>query len=435
MSLFGTDGIRGKVGERVTGDVAYRLGNALSRRADGGKIVVGRDTRDSGAMLMQYLSKGILDGGAIMVDLGIVPTPLVSYAVREAGAEYGVAITASHNDASYNGLKVFSALGGKADSETENGIEEDMTSRLFVAKSQGKCISGECYVCHYKNMLKERFSDISGLKVVFDMANGALSKVGRDVVKGVLLSSRCINSEGKGALINRGTGALYPEAVTMELDGADVGFAFDGDGDRIVAVTASGRVVNGDLILYCIARYLKRHNALDGNVVVGTPYTNMGVVQALARSGITLVRSEVGDSNVERKMRRIGAKVGAERAGHVILADYLPTGDALYIALYLLRIMVETGASLDELTSVQEYPMVSRDMVTNRAQDIASDDMLVDIVKEYNRHLGNDGRVLLRASGTEPKLRLMVECVDVERANSIVSHIVEHISSRFDITP
>ena len=425
-ALFGTDGIRGKYGVDVTSDTAYLLGNSIGTRTRE-RIIVGRDTRPSGAVLRDALVKGIIDAGGDVLDLGIVSTPLVAYAVSHSNSDYGVVVTASHNSAEYNGLKVFESSGMKIDRDTERAIEEDMNGGINISSVLGELTCDNAYTDEYINMLKDEFLGISGLNVAVDTGNGALSHIGSEVVGSILKGSIIINNEGDGTRINDMSGALHPEHLRDIVigGGLDIGFAYDGDGDRITAVTHTGSIVNGDMMLYALAMYMKSHDILTNNVVVGTPYTNIGLEKALERHGISLIRADVGDSNVAIAMREAHASLGGERAGHIILSRYGMTGDALLVSLVLCRIVEESGESLESLTSYEEYPVFSRDIVSQNSAKVC--DMYANIIDKARRIVHDEGRVIVRPSGTEPKIRVMVECKDELLGENTLDYIVSEI--------
>ena len=433
---FGTDGIRGVYGEDLTDELAYMTGNYLGYSASGGSVVVGRDTRVSGEPLSKAIIKGITDAGANVIDLGIVSTPAVAFVTTHVGANYGVVLSASHNPAKYNGIKIFNYDGRKLTPIEEVEIETHITNSMPVIKEEhGTVSNGEEYMQSYYTALKKLIGNLSGLKVVLDCSNGALSKVAPSFFKELGAEVYSYNDSGDGSIINDGCGALHPEFCAKKVleHNASVGFSYDGDADRLIAINGKGNVIDGDSIIYMVAKRLKNQDKLNGNEVVGTVMTNMGVEQSLKKLGIKLIRTDVGDHNVMEEMMRNNLLVGGEQSGHIILREFSNTGDGLLASLYLCKLMEETGKPLEKLDDSSHYPQFMINLETKKKKEIMSDPMVKEFTDALAIELEDKGRVLLRASGTEPKIRLMAECNKASLAKEIVEKMRTFIVDNFEL--
>lgn len=426
---FGTDGIRGIYSEFLTDNIAYMVGNYLGYSSDGGKIVVGRDNRVSGEKLAESLIRGITDAGADVIDLSIVGTPVVAYATESSGANYGVVISASHNPKEYNGIKIFNYDGRKLSDLEEVEIEAHIEKALpFKAIGEGNVSCGAEYVAGYINYLKSYLPRLSDKSIVVDLSNGALSGYGQQLLSSTGASIVAIGNDTDGNKINDGCGALYPEKLSEKVRECEafLGFAFDGDGDRIIVSDKDGRIINGDEIIYIIAKYLIEKNQLKNHAVVGTIMTNKGVEIALQDLGIELLRTPVGDHYVAEKITSKDLSVGGEQSGHIIISELLNTGDGLATACYLLKIIAET--SLDPATYPHPlpFPSVSSNIITDKKSIIENDERLKSFVKTLENE-NPDIRIILRASGTEPKLRITAEAQNESIARDIVARISSYI--------
>ena len=431
---FGTDGIRGEYGKKLTDDIAYMVGNFLGYSSAGGKVVVGRDTRPSGKALAGSLIKGALDAGADVVDLGITSTPSVAFVTSHIGANYGIVLTASHNPAKYNGIKIFNYDGRKLTDIEEVEIETHIDNNTpIIAESPGKKENGEKYISAYLDDLAGLIGNLKGLKVVLDCSNGATSSYAPALFKKLGATVYAYNDGGDGNIINDGCGALYPEfaANKVKEHNADVGFSFDGDADRLIAVNNKGEIVDGDSIVYVIAKYLKEQGRLLKDKVVCTVMSNLGVEQCLQKLGIGMERTGVGDHYVMERMLRGGYLVGGENSGHIILREFSNTGDGLLAGLYLCKLMEETGKNISELDDSVHYPQIMVNLITENKKEIMSDPKVNDFMEKIKEELGVKGRVLLRASGTEPKIRIMAECFDRTLAEQTVDRIKTFIESNY----
>lgn len=432
---FGTDGIRGIYGENLTEKIAYMVGNFLGYCADKGRVVVGRDTRVSGTALADAVMRGVMDTGCDVVDLGVCATPCVAYVTSAQHCGYGIMITASHNPAEYNGIKVFDNKGQKLTNTVETDIERHIDNdKPYLSEYNGSKTSGKYLVEDYLNMLTSSLDLTKDLSVVVDCANGSTSMYAQQVFERVGARVTMINSDRSGEYINHNCGALHPEVCADKVRqiGADIGFTFDGDGDRVLAVNEQGKVVDGDQLIYLFAKVLKDKGRLAGNGVVGTIMTNAGVENSLNKIGVQLVRTNVGDHFVAEKMGKCGYCVGGEQSGHIILSDYESTGDGILVALLVCDIVSKQG-KLSELIDCDKYCQCNINIATQLKDKIASDKEVLQYASEMESGLKGKGRVLLRASGTEPKLRVTVECEEKDLATKAAEEIKSFIAKRYDI--
>ncbi|MBQ7387143.1 MAG: phosphoglucosamine mutase [Clostridia bacterium] len=416
--FFGTDGLRGVVNEELTFEVAYKCGNALPALIDSPFVLIGRDTRVSGEYLTVAVAGGVMSGGGRVIDLGIVPTSAVAYLTRALGADFGVVISASHNPKEYNGIKVFDRNGYKLSDDEEERIERTfITSRVRSYDKIGSFKSDHKLVKKYEDFLtgaSER--TLSGLTVVLDGANGAACRVAPAVFRSLGANVIATNCFDDGMRINERCGALYPETLVkrMKRYKADVGFAFDGDADRLIAVSADGRIIDGDMIIYMLAKHMKARGVLNENTVVGTSHTNMGIEAALSDAGIKLIRTDIGDKYVLARLVQDGLSLGGEQSGHIILKDIHSTGDGILCAIAVANMMAESGKGLDELFDAHLYPQTNINITVKDKLKIMNSEHLMSECARVQNALSGIGRVMVRASGTEPKIRVMVESADRE---------------------
>lgn len=422
--LFGTDGIRGIANRPpITADFALRLGRAicyvLSGRGKRGAILIGKDTRLSGYMLETALASGICSMGYEPVLLGPLPTAAVAFLTRQMLAEAGVVISASHNPYEYNGIKVFSGLGFKLPDELEMEIERsmDIDAADFCAPHEvGRAKRLEDALGRYVEFLKGLFPySLKGLKIVLDCANGATYKVGPLVFEEIGAEVIACEADPDGLNINRACGTEHPRRIQglVKEHRADLGIAFDGDGDRVMFVDDQGEIFNGDGLMAILASFLKEKSLLRGGAVVATIMSNMGLEEFLLQKGIRLVRTKVGDRYVIEEMLRNDLNFGGERSGHIVLLDHATTGDGLVTALKVLEIMVEKEKTLKELKGAyREYAQVESKVQVRQKRPLEEVPQLLRTIQEVERLLGQKGRVVVRYSGTEDVLRIMVEGED-----------------------
>jgi phosphoglucosamine mutase len=359
-----------------------------------------------------------MSGGGRVIDLGIVPTSAVAYLTRELGADFGVVISASHNPKEYNGIKIFDKNGYKLSDSEEERIERTfITSRVLAYDKIGSFKTDRKLIKKYEDFLADASEcTLSGLTVVLDGANGAACRIAPAVFRRLGANVIATNCFDDGMKINDRCGALYPETLVgrMKRYKADVGFAFDGDADRLIAVSSGGNVIDGDMIIYMLAKHMKGRGVLKGNTVVGTSHTNMGIESALAQLGIKLIRTDIGDKYVLARLVQDGLSLGGEQSGHIILKDIHSTGDGILCAIAVANMMAHSGKGLDELFDACLYPQTNINITVKDKLKIMNSERLAATCADIRKSLGTDGRVMVRASGTEPKIRVMVESRSVE---------------------
>jgi phosphoglucosamine mutase len=444
MKLFGTDGIRGKANHYpMTGEIAFEVGRAAAyvlRKANGrNKILIGKDTRLSGYMLESALTSGICSMGTNVVLVGPLPTPGIAFVTRSLRVDAGVVISASHNPYDDNGIKFFSADGFKLPDSTENEIEKAMfTEALESIRPEGAGI-GKAYrvddaAGRYIEYIKSTFPKgrtLEGLKVVIDCSNGSAYKITPFVLTELGADVIAINSKPDGININANCGAMHPEAMqkaVLEYK-ADIGIAHDGDADRTIICDERGELVDGDKIMAMCALDMKKDGKLKGDTVVATVMSNLGFEVFLKRSGIKLIRTKVGDRYVVEEMLKRGCNLGGEQSGHIIFLDHNTTGDGPVTALQVLSIMCRRGKSLSNLaSSIPIYPQVLLNVPIRRHKSIDDFPNINSAIKKAEKKLVS-GRILVRPSGTEPKVRVMVEGDNMEEITAIAEEIAEVIKS------
>lgn len=416
---FGTDGIRGVMGEKITPEIAFNLGKALTFKKHKPNIIVGRDTRVSGETLLHSFTSGVLSGGGNVYDLGVTSTPSIAFLVKELSFDYGLMITASHNPPEHNGLKLFNNIGGKLPDSEELEIE-----RLFDKKPElfdGKYHKVKNLLNIYKKHLTD-IADLSGMKIAIDCSNGAVSQIASEVLKkmGAEVYKTGISPNGKK--INKNCGCLYIDHLKgfMKDKEVDAGFAFDGDADRCIAVDNKGNEIDGDKILYILAKY----SNIPSSVVVGTSQTNSAIEKELTNMGKTFIRADVGDKYVLEKLIKYGGVLGGEKAGHVIILNKNNSGDGLLTAIEICKTIKDSGKSLSELNTVKLYPQRTVNLSV-KDKSIVKNDELLSLIQE----LSLECRVNIRASGTEDVIRIMCEAQGREDVNRYISIILEKIKS------
>jgi phosphoglucosamine mutase len=433
---FGTDGIRGTVGQPpITPDFVLRLahavGRVLKRSEERPTVLIGKDTRISGYMLESALESGFNSAGVDVVLLGPLPTPGVAYLTRAVRASLGVVISASHNAFADNGIKFFSAQGSKLPDAWEISVEEALQEPPVWAESAklGKSRRLDDAAGRYIEFCKSSFASdltLKGLKIVVDAAHGAAYHIAPKVFHELSADVICIGCAPNGLNINDGVGATHPEALieAVKANGADYGVALDGDADRLQLVDAQGRLFNGDEVLYLMVRErLARGEAVPG--AVGTLMTNLAVEQALTSRGVQFVRAKVGDRYVLEALEKNGWLLGGEGSGHLLALDKHTTGDGLVSALQVLQACVRSGQPLSKLLSdVKLFPQTLINLRLQPGHDWQSSAALKAMTRSVEAELGNTGRILIRASGTEPLLRVMVEAQDAVQAKTCAERLV-----------
>ena len=463
MKLFGTDGIRGKAGHApLDRETVARVGAALVRAFKLGeakdapphRFVIGRDTRESGTWIEDELARGLTSEGATVVSAGVVPTPAVAYLARTEGFDAGIVISASHNPYEDNGIKVFGGAGTKLTEQLEASVETIVADTTWsvprlrqdasafphsaMADRSARQTEHESLSAHYVEHLELIMSDAGaarGSHVVIDCANGATNVIAPQLFKklGFHVDAIGVSPNGRNINLNCGSTHLEPLAAAVTQSHARLGVAFDGDGDRALFVDHEGRVVDGDAVLLLAAIYLKDRGRLPGNAVVATVMSNIGLEIALRERGIDMIRTAVGDKYVMEEMIRRGLALGGEQSGHIIFSDHLFTGDGLATALNVLRIMADTGKELAQLAAALVcYPQVLVNVRVREKTDLKTVPAIAETMKKVEQGLAGNGRLLVRYSGTEPLLRIMLEGKDdneiKEWANEIASVVRENLA-------
>ncbi|NNM30752.1 MAG: phosphoglucosamine mutase [Akkermansiaceae bacterium] len=428
-SLFGTDGIRGVANQYpITPEVALRVGRAVARaleatRSGKHKVVIGKDTRVSGYMLETALTSGLVSEGARVLLTGPIPTPGVAHLTRSMACDAGIMLTASHNPYADNGIKIFGPDGYKLNDELELEVERMINDESLVGPSTGaevgKAFRIDDAVGRYIEFAKNAVGagSLAGLKVVVDCAHGAAYFVGPLIFEELGAEVIKLGTKPDGRNINAGVGALHPElaAAAVREHGADLGVCFDGDADRVVFVDGAGEVVSGDRVLCLCAKALKASGNLRGNTLVATVMSNLGLRDALARDGIRVEATGVGDRLVLERMREKNYALGGENSGHIIFADHSTTGDGIMSALKVLQVMKEQGASLAELAAcMEEYPQVLVNLDVKEKPPVEEVPALQEAITQAEEAFHGKGRTLVRYSGTEQKIRILVECPEKE---------------------
>lgn len=422
--LFGTDGIRGVAGHYpLDPDTLCRLGAALVKSLPSGgrrpRMLIGRDTRESGAWIEAALARGASGAGASVTTIGIVPTPAVAYLTKSAGYDAGIVISASHNPFEDNGVKVFSGTGQKFSEAIERQVESLMADGSWQTPPPGpdERIHADL-VTAYLDHLRPIVVDADGLgnlTLAIDCANGATTTVAPRLFASLGLRTIVIGNAPDGRNINLRCGSTHPEALaeTVVASGAQLGVAFDGDGDRAIFVDHRGTIVDGDAVLLMCARQLQREGRLRGAAVVATVMSNIGLELALKAHGVEMIRTAVGDKYVMEEMAARGLSLGGEQSGHIIFSDYLFTGDGLCTALNVIRAVLLSGRSLAELAAdLVTYPQVLLNVRVRERLDVRTVPALAAAIARVEQHLDGQGRLLIRYSGTEPLLRVMLEGQD-----------------------
>ncbi|MCY3859083.1 MAG: phosphoglucosamine mutase [Gammaproteobacteria bacterium] len=436
--LFGTDGIRGRVGtDPITPSFAYHLGRTLAAHAltPNALVYVGRDTRASSLELETYLAHGFVDGGAQVASLGVLPTPGISYCTKESPADFGIVITASHNPHEYNGFKLFGSDGAKLDDPVEHQIEQWLlnSDRKKPARDLEALDPDHRASDSYLKMLTASATQIghNGLRIVVDCAHGATTTTAAQIFGHLCNDLHFIGNAPNGVNINKDVGSTSLSAVqrsVMELK-ADLGIAFDGDGDRVLFVDDHGDLVGGDQVLYLLAkRHLTSDASEDG--VVGTIMSNHGLQIALDKIGIPFIRADVGDKNVYDELKSRQWRLGGEPSGHLIWRDIAETGDGILIGLCVIDVIHRERSSLRQLVaSVSMLPQAERNVHSPKPHDSLQKTEVKELITQFRTLVASEGRLLVRASGTEPLIRVMVEHQVATTANEFADTLASSISA------
>ncbi|MCM3400010.1 MULTISPECIES: phosphoglucosamine mutase [Oceanobacillus] len=436
---FGTDGVRGVANKDLTPELAYKLGRyggyVLTNGMERPRVVIGRDTRISGHMLEGALLAGLLSIGAEVMRLGVISTPGVAYLTKATSAQAGVMISASHNPVEDNGIKFFGPDGFKLTDEQEAEIEKLMDTEDTLPRPTGAGVGivtdyfegGQKYLSYLKDTID---NDFEGFQIAIDCAHGATSSLATHLFADLEADIFSIGSAPDGLNINDGVGSTHPEKLQAFVaeKGADIGLAFDGDGDRLIAVDEKGNIVDGDQIMFICARHLNEKGLLKKNTVVSTVMSNLGFYKAIEENGMRSDKTAVGDRYVMEEMRNGGYNLGGEQSGHIIFLDYITTGDGMLSAIQLVNVMKETGKPLSELASEMTiFPQVLKNVRVTDKTEALSNSVILDEIKAVETKLAGQGRVLVRPSGTEPLVRVMVEAPTADECEKYADQVVKVI--------
>jgi phosphoglucosamine mutase len=441
-NFFGTDGIRGEVGKSpITADfllkVGWAVGSVLKEQNENASVIIGKDTRVSGYLFESALEAGFLSAGVNVGMLGPMPSPAIAYLTQAFGATAGVVISASHNPYQDNGVKFFSSKGVKLSDETQKAIEKKISMPMssVCSASIGKARRYEQALGRYIEFCKSTFDkscDLSNLKIIIDCANGATYHIAEDVFSELGASVSMINNTPDGYNINRDCGATDTKHLQKEVleNNADLGIAFDGDGDRLIMVDHKGQKVDGDELVYIIANAWKARGDLKSNKVVGTKMTNLGIQLAFAEIGVSFIEADVGDRHVMDQLIEHKAILGGEGSGHIICLNKSTSGDGIIAALQVLEVMSKTGKTLLELKSkMTKYPQVLINVKTDTKVNLQEESKLSQAINSVESKLSKTGRVLVRESGTEPLVRVMVESSNYGLAKESAEELAKIIKS------
>jgi len=436
--LFGTDGIRGKAGDYpLDRETVARLGGALVRAMGGSttperplRFLVGRDTRESGEWIERELARGVHAAGAEITTAGVIPTPAIAYVTRAMGFDAGLVISASHNPFEDNGIKVFSGKGEKFTEALEREVETIIDDRSWsVGGAADMPVERtdviDAYIAHARLALPDA-ERLGPFKLAIDTANGATTTVAPRLFRELGFDLHVLSASPDGRNINLDSGSTHPEQIAEAVRALScrMGVAFDGDGDRAIFVDAAGGVVDGDAVLLMCARHWKMGGRLKGNAIVATVMSNIGLEIALRDSRIDLVRCAVGDKYVMEEMIKRDLSIGGEQSGHIIFSEHLFTGDGIVTALSVLRVMAETGRELADLASeLVTYPQVLVNVRVREKQELAAVPSIAEAMARVERRLAGEGRLLVRYSGTEPLLRVMIEGKDQQQIQAWAAEI------------
>jgi phosphoglucosamine mutase len=433
---FGTDGVRGVANKDLTPELAFKLGRmggyVLTKQTEKPRIVIGRDTRISGEMLESALVAGLLSIGAEVMRLGVISTPGVAYLTKALSADAGVMISASHNPVPDNGIKFFGPDGFKLLDEQEKEVEELIDSNEdLLPRPVGDAVGqvndyfegGQKYIQFLKQTVQD---DFSGIHIALDCANGAASSLAPHLFADLEADISTMGTSPNGVNINEGCGSTHPDKLAELVieKGAQIGLAFDGDADRLIAIDENGHTVDGDHIMFICAKYMKEQGWLNHGTVVSTVMSNLGFYKGLEEAGIETKQTGVGDRYVMEEMRKGGFNLGGEQSGHIIFLDHITTGDGMLSALQLVNIMKGTGKKLSELAAEMEtFPQTLVNVRVTDKHAVTDNDKVRAAIEKVEESMAGEGRVLVRPSGTEPLVRVMVEAKTEEKCEEYVTEI------------
>ena len=447
---FGTDGIRRIANLELTPDLVFRVAKAgayvLTKHTNHvPTILIGRDTRISGTLIESAMTAGFLSYGANVKLLGVIPTPAIAYLTKKLNADASVVISASHNTFEFNGIKYFSNKGMKISDEIEEEIEEIIDSEklstlIAVGEKIGVSEDASGYINEYVQFFKDIFGNElkdSNFKVAIDSANGATSKVAERVFSELGINFEIINNTPDGVNINKDCGSTCLENISkyVKENGFDLGIAYDGDGDRCLAVDENGDVMDGDIIMAILAEYFRKENKLKQDSLVVTVMSNLGVKKYGEKNDINIVTTKVGDRYVLEEMLKNGYNLGGEQSGHVIMLDYNPTGDGILTSLMLIKAILKKGLKASEMRKIVDiYPqvLINAKVSSDKKYDYETDSEIRQKIEELENEFSGNGRVLIRPSGTEPKVRVMIEGENQEYITKRAKELADLIEQKFE---
>ena len=442
---FGTDGIRGIAGESLTADLSFKVGKALGKllteKKEHPKVVIGRDTRISCDMIEHALTAGLTSTGVNVMTVGTIPTPAIAYLTKTIETDSGIMISASHNPYQDNGIKIFGPDGFKLTDVQELEIESliDNSEQIKNASFEkiGKVYGGNELTQKYIQHIKQSITgDLSDIKIALDCANGATTGVAPFIFGDLEADIETIGCQPNGININDNVGSTKIATISefVKENNVDVGFAFDGDGDRVLAVDAEGNVVDGDKIMFILAKHLKEQGELKDNMVVSTVMSNIGFYKAMEENGLQSVKTAVGDRYVVEEMRKNDYSLGGEQSGHIVLMNYATTGDGILTAVKLSNIIKTSGKSLKELASeVSIYPQKLVNIKVIDKKTAMEDSEILSECEKVEKELEGNGRILLRASGTENLIRVMVEASSDELTDKYCEQVAKIVREKFEV--
>ena len=442
---FGTDGIRGIAGESLTADLSFKVGKALGKllteEKEHPKVVIGRDTRISCDMIEHALTAGLTSTGVNVMTVGTIPTPAIAYLTKTIETDSGIMISASHNPYQDNGIKIFGPDGFKLTDEQELEIESliDNSEKIKNASFEkiGKVYGGNELTQKYIQHIKQSITgDLSDIKIALDCANGATTGVAPFIFGDLEADIETIGCQPNGVNINDNVGSTKIETISefVKENNVDVGFAFDGDGDRVLAIDANGNIVDGDKIMFILAKHLKEQGELKDNMVVSTVMSNIGFYKAIEENGLQSIKTAVGDRYVVEEMRKNDYSLGGEQSGHIVLMNYATTGDGILTAVKLANIIKTSGKSLEELASeVSIYPQKLVNIKVIDKKTAMEDSEILSECEKVEKELEGNGRILLRASGTENLIRVMVEASSDELTDKYCEQVAKIVREKFEV--
>ena len=445
--LFGTDGVRGIANEELTPELAFNLGKAgayvLSHKSEKPLFLIGMDTRVSGDMLESAISAGINSVGGDVIRIGVLPTPAIAYLVRYYGADAGVVISASHNPFEYNGIKFFNDQGFKLDDSIEDEIEDlivrnrDVNNHVIGDKIGRSQAADENALELYARFLESTVDiDLTGKKLVLDCANGAAYQVAEKVYRNLGANVVMVGNRPNGRNINEKCGSTYPQTLQRKVleEHAFMGLAFDGDADRLIACDEKGEIIDGDKLICICANMLKKEGKLPGNTVTATVMSNLGFHKYIEAMGCNVDVTAVGDRYVLEKMRETGCAIGGEQSGHIIFLEHTTTGDGILSSLQVMKAVLASGKLPSELAGeIEIFPqvLINAKVANDNKDKYEKDEEVIEKIRQAEESMAGEGRVLIRPSGTEPLVRVMIEGQDTDKIESLAQDIASLLTQKF----